>query len=224
MVRALVTGASGYVGSRLVRELHAPGEPVGVRRVRLKPRRFRSSRHGASWRHARRELSECNRRWPYHGLLARPLDGSGAALTMSSAMRSPPRTSPASQPTPASTRGVRWRSWRSAWLSTSAFPAPRGRDPARRGTTAEVVPGRHGGRRGLRALPNAALARATATGDAHTFVVGHAHAGNRDRRFAALPGHTGRRRGRETVDRRSSTDTTVTDKSGMALFDFLPRS
>jgi uncharacterized protein YbjT (DUF2867 family) len=29
MARALVTGASGYVGSRLVRELHALGEPVG---------------------------------------------------------------------------------------------------------------------------------------------------------------------------------------------------
>src|SRR3984957_11982251 len=29
MVRALVTGASGYVGSRMVRELHALGEPVG---------------------------------------------------------------------------------------------------------------------------------------------------------------------------------------------------
>jgi uncharacterized protein YbjT (DUF2867 family) len=29
MFRALVTGASGYVGSRLVRELHALGEPVG---------------------------------------------------------------------------------------------------------------------------------------------------------------------------------------------------
>jgi uncharacterized protein YbjT (DUF2867 family) len=29
MVRALVTGASGYVGRRLVRELHALGEPVG---------------------------------------------------------------------------------------------------------------------------------------------------------------------------------------------------
>jgi uncharacterized protein YbjT (DUF2867 family) len=28
MARALVTGASGYVGSRLVRELHALGEPV----------------------------------------------------------------------------------------------------------------------------------------------------------------------------------------------------
>lgn len=29
MVCALVTGASGYIGSRLVRELHALGEPVG---------------------------------------------------------------------------------------------------------------------------------------------------------------------------------------------------
>jgi uncharacterized protein YbjT (DUF2867 family) len=29
MFRALVTEASGYVGSRLVRELHALGEPVG---------------------------------------------------------------------------------------------------------------------------------------------------------------------------------------------------
>ena len=29
MARSLVTGASGYVGSRLVRELHALGEPVG---------------------------------------------------------------------------------------------------------------------------------------------------------------------------------------------------
>ncbi len=29
LFRALVTGASGYVGSRLVRELHALGEPVG---------------------------------------------------------------------------------------------------------------------------------------------------------------------------------------------------
>jgi uncharacterized protein YbjT (DUF2867 family) len=29
MVRALVTGASGYVGSRLVSELHALGVPVG---------------------------------------------------------------------------------------------------------------------------------------------------------------------------------------------------
>jgi uncharacterized protein YbjT (DUF2867 family) len=29
VIRALVTGASGYVGSRLVRELDALGEPVG---------------------------------------------------------------------------------------------------------------------------------------------------------------------------------------------------
>jgi uncharacterized protein YbjT (DUF2867 family) len=29
MARALVTGASGYIGSRLVRDLHALGEPVG---------------------------------------------------------------------------------------------------------------------------------------------------------------------------------------------------
>lgn len=29
MARSLVTGASGYIGSRLVRELHALGEPVG---------------------------------------------------------------------------------------------------------------------------------------------------------------------------------------------------
>lgn len=37
MVRTLVTGASGYVGSRLVRELHALGEPVGC--VVREPRR-----------------------------------------------------------------------------------------------------------------------------------------------------------------------------------------
>ena len=48
MVRALVTGASGYVGSRLVRELHALGEPVGC--VARDPSRvsLRSSRHGTS--------------------------------------------------------------------------------------------------------------------------------------------------------------------------------
>lgn len=37
MGRALVTGASGYIGSRLVRELHARGDPVGC--VARDPRR-----------------------------------------------------------------------------------------------------------------------------------------------------------------------------------------
>lgn len=37
MGRALVTGASGYIGSRLVRELHAQGVPIGC--VARDPRR-----------------------------------------------------------------------------------------------------------------------------------------------------------------------------------------
>jgi hypothetical protein len=120
MGRALVTGASGYIGGRLVRERSR-------RRLRLR----------ATRRHSRLQLRPLRDRHRHRAdrIPRRP--------------RRPPR------------------------IPAPTLAAARRRNPARSGTTAELVSRRHGGGSRIGELPNTALARRTPTGDARTLVACH---------------------------------------------------
>ncbi len=168
LMRALVTGATGFIGGRLADALAARG--VAVRSARPGPRPSGGSRgrgaRAARGRRARRREPARRRGGRVHRLLPRPLHG---ARQRGRRLRGARAQGGGQLRAHGEGRGRRAgglpRRARRRALRAPEEPRRDRRDAGGRGTAARVLPRRDGDRRGERVVPDAALPRGAPAGD-----------------------------------------------------------
>ena len=194
-VKALVTGATGFVGGRLAQRLSDAG--VEVRAMVRDAGAGRSSGRGRARaargrRHQARDDAR-RRRGHRHRLLPgardgargrRRLRGAGEALRLGIRAHGPRRGRRA--------RDLPGRAGRAARLEAPPQPPPDGRRPARGGPAAHVLPRRDGRGRRERVVQDAPLPRAAAAGDDRARLAEDDDPAGGDRGRARVPGRGAR--------------------------------